>query len=161
MKNKFSVALIIVSFVIVFDQMTKNIIARYPMGLISRICSCFNIIHIKNTGAAFSFLAGSGDLIRLTFLIGLPVILTIALVIYMYKQRKNLFVFYSLSLILGGAIGNLIDRIKFGAVVDFLDFYFKSHHYPTFNVADSFVTIGVIFLLLNNLKASKSNKNKQ
>ena len=154
-KKRFLIAFSAITSIVVLDQITKNMVSKYPMGVINNICDYFRIIHTKNTGAAFSFLAGSGDFVRIVFLIGLPVLLTGALVYYMYKKRSDAFTFYSLSLILSGAIGNIIDRIRFGAVVDFLDFYYKSYHYPAFNVADSFVTIGVILLLIQNFKYSK------
>ena len=147
--------LILVVFV---DQWTKKIIANYPVGKIKECFSLFNITHTKNTGAAFSFLAGTNDFIRISFLIILPVLIIGFVAFYAYKQKKEPLRFYALTLILAGAIGNLIDRILYGSVIDFLDFHYKMYHYPTFNVADIAVSGGVILLLIKSIQDSKREK---
>ncbi len=111
----------------------------------------FNLTYLTNTGAAFSLLAGSPALWRQVFFIGVAVAaLAVIGILYRKLARDNRWYGVSLALIAGGAAGNLIDRIRQGAVIDFLDFYLGHHHWPAFNLADSAITVGVgIFLLLH------------
>jgi signal peptidase II len=104
----------------------------------------FNLTYIRNTGAAFGILAGSAEAFRLPLLLLFSVV-AIGFIVMMLRRlpshEKGLIT--ALALILGGAIGNLIDRVFYGEVIDFLDFYWGSYHWPAFNVADSCITIGV------------------
>jgi len=139
--------------VIVFDQITKVLADHYlqyhqPV----EIMPMFNLTLMYNKGAAFSFLANAGGWQRWFFLI-----LTSAVSIFIYlwirKLKTHQLLQYSaLALILGGAIGNLIDRAIYGHVIDFLDVYFKQHHWPAFNIADSAITVGAILLIYDTLK---------
>ena len=136
--------------VLVLDQLTKIIIDR-TMTLhhsIPIIDGLFNLTYVRNTGAAFGIFAGSREAFRLPFLIFVSV-LAIGFIFIMLKRLREdrTGLMSALSLILGGAIGNLIDRIAYGEVIDFLDVYWSDYHWPAFNVADSCITIGVIVTL--------------
>jgi signal peptidase II len=133
------------------DQFTKILIVGfYKLGDATHVTSFFNVVRVHNSGAAFSFLAGAGGWQRWFFTaIGL---LAAALIVWMLKSHagQKLFAF-ALACILGGAIGNVIDRILYGYVVDFLDFHWRGWHFPAFNLADSAITIGAACLILDEL----------
>lgn len=114
----------------------------------------FNLTYIRNTGAAFGVLAGSAAAFRIPFLIFFS-LLAIGFIIAMLRRlpEKETGLITALSFILGGAIGNLIDRVVYGEVIDFLDFYWRNLHWPAFNVADSFITIGVLVTIYYLIKA--------
>ena len=115
----------------------------------------FNLTYVRNTGAAFSFLSEAGGWQRWFFAI-LASIISIVLAVWLAKLKKHeILMAASLSLILGGAIGNLIDRVLYGYVIDFLDVYYQSWHWPAFNVADSAITVGVILMLLESVGVGK------
>lgn len=109
----------------------------------------FNLTHIVNTGAAFGLLAGEPTVVRQLFFTGVALVALVAIVFIHRQVREQhpLFV-HALGLIAGGAVGNLIDRVRFGGVTDFLDFYLGKYHWPAFNVADSAITVGVVLFLL-------------
>jgi signal peptidase II len=114
------------------------------------VTSFFNIVRVHNSGAAFSFLANAGGWQRWFFTaIGIGAAL---LMIWMLKKHagQKLFAF-AISSILGGAVGNVIDRVLYGYVVDFLDFHWAGWHFPAFNVADSAITVGAACLILDEL----------
>lgn len=140
--------------VIILDQITKAaILIKLPLHhSISVITGFFNLTHIHNPGGAFGFLANQSSSLRsLIFL--LVSILAIGLVYYFYKNtpKTHTWLATGFALIFGGAIGNLIDRIRFGKVVDFLDFYVGNYHWPAFNVADSAITVGIAIFLFHLL----------
>lgn len=150
MNEKFKLVLVLVVAIVALDQATKAIVDR-TMPLyhsIPVIDSIFSLTYIRNTGAAFGFLARSGELFRRTFLIGFSV-LAIGFIILMLRRlpQGEKLLTVALGFILGGAIGNLIDRLLYGEVIDFLDFYWSHYHWPAFNVADSFISIGVVVIL--------------
>ena len=153
-KNKRVFTLLV--FIVLLDQLSKFIVDRtMPLNhSIPVIESLFSLTYIRNTGAAFGILAGSAASFRLPFLI-LFSILAIGLIGMMlrrlHKNDKGLIT--ALSFILGGAIGNLIDRVVYGEVIDFLDFYWSRFHWPAFNFADSFITVGVIITFYRLVKA--------
>jgi signal peptidase II len=121
----------------------------------------FNLVYVTNTGAAFGFLAGSKTMLRQAFFVAVA-IFALIIIVFAYGQLKRqgkIFV-YALGFIAGGAIGNLIDRLRSGSVVDFLDFYLGSHHWAAFNAADSAITIGVGLFLLGTL-LQHLNKRKE
>jgi len=155
MNSKYRLALIISSTVLILDQITKALVHNL-MPLYHSIEIVPNFVHltyIRNTGAAFGFLAGSRSTLRMAFFL-LVSIVAIACVIYLLKNlrpsRNTLTV--SLSLILGGAIGNLIDRLRMGEVIDFIDLHWHRLHWPAFNVADSAISIGVILLFIQMIR---------
>jgi len=133
------------------DQFIKILIVGfYKLGDATHVTSFFNVVRVHNSGAAFSFLAGAGGWQRWFFTaIGL---LAAALIVWMLKSHagQKLFAF-ALACILGGAIGNVIDRVLYGYVVDFLDFHWRGWHFPAFNLADSAITIGAACLILDEL----------
>jgi signal peptidase II len=136
-----------VLFIVAVDQISKLIVDR-TMPLyhsIPVIENFFNLTYIRNTGAAFGIFAGSAAAFRLPFLIFFSLV-AMAFIIVMLRRlpAKETGLITALAFVLGGAIGNLIDRIAYGEVIDFLDFYWRGYHWPAFNVADSFITIGVM-----------------
>jgi signal peptidase II len=133
------------------DQFTKTLIlGYYKLGDSTQVLSFFNVVRVHNTGAAFSFLAGAGGWQR-WFFTGIGVFATI-FIIWMLRSHagQKLFAF-ALACILGGAVGNVIDRLLHGYVVDFLDFHWGGWHFPAFNIADSGITIGAACLILDEI----------
>jgi signal peptidase II len=125
----------------------------------------FNLTYVRNPGAAFGILAQSGHY-RLPFLLGVTGIAALAIfwIVHTLKPTQRL-ANVSLAMILGGALGNLVDRVRYGEVIDFLDFYWTTHHWPAFNVADSCITVGVSLLILAEFfemrRAKDSDQNTQ
>ncbi len=141
------------AIVIVLDQITKLIITElYVLGDSTPVFSFFNIVRAHNTGAAFSFLAAESGWQRWFFAL-IAVAVSVMLVQWLRKLPANdRFMAVALTLVLGGAIGNLIDRMVLGYVVDFLDFYWNGQHFPAFNIADSAITVGAIMLAVDVLR---------
>ncbi len=144
--------MLIAGCVVALDQMTKALVLK-TMALyhsIPVIPGFFSLTHIRNPGGAFGFMARQGPGVR-AFLFLAVSLLAILLLFYLYRKIPRSYQWLSagLALIMGGAIGNLIDRIRFGEVVDFLDFYAGAYHWPAFNVADSAVTVGILVLLIH------------
>ncbi len=138
--------------VIFFDQLTKLHIMQ-TMRLhesIPIVPNLFSLTYIRNPGAAFGLLAGSSNAFRMVFF-GLTSIFALVLLctILFRMPERDWVGRLSVAGILGGAIGNLIDRLRYGEVIDFLDVYVENYHWPAFNVADSAITVGVIFLIIH------------
>ena len=136
---------------LIADQLTKVLIlGYYQLGDATYITSFFNVVRVHNTGAAFSFLASESGWQR-WFFTGIGVAAAV-FIVWMLKSHpgQKLFLF-AMACILGGAIGNVIDRTLHGYVVDFLDFHYGNWHFPAFNIADSAITIGAICLILDEL----------
>ncbi len=132
--------------VIILDQLSKWLIMQYlpVQGTISVVDGFFNLVHIYNRGAAFGFLNRS-DIEWQFWLFLVATLIAVLAIYYMVRTSKHyLLLFVALGLVLGGALGNLIDRIRFRAVVDFFDFYVGTWHWPAFNVADTAICIGAI-----------------
>lgn len=108
----------------------------------------FNLTLLHNTGAAFSFLAAAGGWQR-WFFVGLAVVVSIALVKWLSTLKNDRWLAIAIALILGGALGNLYDRITLGYVVDFLHFYWRDYHFPAFNIADTAISIGAAMMILD------------
>ncbi len=156
MSRKWKIVVSWVAAIVIVDQVTKAIVDR-AMSLhdsIPIIDGFLNLTYIRNTGAAFGIFAGSHEVFRLPFLIGVSV-LAIGFIVVMLRRLRDgeTGLATALAFILGGAIGNLIDRIFYGEVIDFLDVYWSIYHWPAFNVADSFITIGVAITLFYLIKA--------
>ena len=142
---------ILALFVVLLDRWTKILVAaRISMyDHIQVIPGFFRITHTENTGAAFSLFADSPSHWKTAMLIGFSVIAMIVVSILLWKQSQPLTLTgIALSLILGGAVGNLCDRVASGRVVDFLDVYYKTYHWPVFNLADSAIVVGASLLVL-------------
>lgn len=150
--------LLLSALVIALDQLTKHwIVQAFGFGESSAITSFFNLVLAHNSGAAFSFLAGAGGWQRLFFILVASAASAVILYLLRKHGQQTLFAL-ALSLVLGGALGNLIDRIRWGYVVDFLDFYYGNHHWPAFNVADMAITGGVILLVWDSMRKPVDNK---
>lgn len=140
--------------VVIVDQLTKHwIMSAFTLHEQRNIIpGFFDLVYVTNTGAAFGFLAGSKTWLRQAFFIVVAIIALIVIICaYGHLKRQSRIFIYALGLIAGGAIGNLIDRLRFGSVVDFLDFYLGTYHWPAFNAADSAITVGVALFLLGTL----------
>ena len=133
------------------DQFTKVLIlGAYQLGDATRVTEFFNIVRVHNSGAAFSFLAGASGWQRWFFTaIGVG---AAGFIIYLLRAHPGQRLFsFALACILGGAIGNVIDRLLHGYVVDFLDFHWAGYHFPAFNVADAAISVGAACLILDEL----------
>ncbi len=136
---------------LVLDQWTK-IAVDSSMRLYESIAIIpgFNLTYVHNTGAAFSFLSEAGGWQR-WFFAAMALIISVILTVWLYRLKSHeTLLAVALSLVLGGAIGNLIDRLAYGYVIDFLDVYYQSWHWPAFNIADMAISVGVFLMLLEN-----------
>ena len=137
--------------ILMTDQFTKVlIVGTYQLGDSTMVTQFFNVVRVHNSGAAFSFLAGAGGWQRWFFtVIGVGAAL---LILWLLKSHAGQKLFsFAMACILGGAIGNVIDRLLYGYVVDFLDFHGLGWHFPAFNIADSAITVGAACLILDEL----------
>ncbi|MDR7308682.1 signal peptidase II [Rhodoferax saidenbachensis] len=137
--------------VLLVDQFTKVlIVGYYHLGDSTYVTSFFNVVRAHNTGAAFSFLAGASGWQRWFFTaLGL---VAAAVILWMLRSHAGQKLFsFAMACILGGAIGNVVDRLMHGYVVDFLDFHWNGMHFPAFNVADAAISIGAACLILDEL----------
>ena len=143
---------------LIADQFTKILIlGNYRLGDSTVVTSFFNIVRAHNTGAAFSFLADASGWQR-WFFTGIGVV-AVAVIVWMLKAHPGQKLFsFALACILGGAVGNVIDRVRYGYVVDFLDFYWGTWHFPAFNIADSAITVGAVCLILDELLRVRKTK---
>jgi signal peptidase II len=149
-----AVYVLISALVFLADQGSKALVARSipDHAVIPVIPGFFNLLHTENSGIAFSLFSGSASSWKMVLLIGVSVALLVTVVIIIWRSREISWQSgFSLALILGGALSNLLDRIRFGQVVDFLDFYYRGYHWPTFNVADSAIVVGAGLLILELL----------
>ena len=144
---------------VVLDQVSKLVVVS-SMQLYQSISVMpyFNLTYVHNTGAAFSFLSEAGGWQR-WFFAGLAVIISAVIAVWLarLKQHETLLA-VALSLVLGGAIGNLIDRLAYGYVIDFLDVYYQTWHWPAFNIADSAITLGVVLMFVESFGLGGSKK---
>jgi signal peptidase II len=143
----------IAAIVILFDQISKITITKlFVLGEEKLVTSFFNLVLAYNRGAAFSFLSNEGGWQRY-FFTGIGIV-AVGFILHMLRRHAGQRMFcWSLALIMGGAIGNVIDRLVYGHVVDFLDFHFGAlGHFPAFNIADSAITIGAILFVVDELR---------
>jgi signal peptidase II len=144
--------------VLLADQLTKTlIIGSFQLGDSRTLTSYFNLVRVHNSGAAFSFLSSASGWQR-WFFVGLGLVATVAIVWMLKRHGSQRLFSFALSMILGGALGNVIDRLLHGHVIDFLQFHwdwlspvFAGGYFPSFNVADSAITLGAICLILDEL----------
>jgi signal peptidase II len=142
--------------VIILDQFSKYVVSDLLHLYESvAVLPFFSITLLHNPGAAFSFLASAGGWQRWLFT-GIAVVVSVAIIVWIKRlPATEKWQAAALSLILGGALGNVIDRLHLGYVVDFLDVYYQKWHWPPFNVADSAITVGVAILLITTLRGDK------
>jgi len=151
--------LTVTGLVIVFDQVSKWLMVSW-LSLYETVAVMpyFNLTMAHNHGAAFSFLAQAGGWQR-WFFIGLALAISTFLLFWLARLKPHAKLeAISLSLILGGAIGNVIDRIVYGYVIDFLDFYIGTSHWPAFNIADSAICVGAVLLILDSFKSEDKSQ---
>lgn len=143
--------------VIILDQISKAWITQhFAYGESLYVLSVFNLVLVHNTGAAFSFLNDAGGMQRWLFSV-IAVVASVWIIWLLRKHAGQTLFAMALSLILGGALGNLIDRITYGYVVDFLSFHWNEHYFPAFNLADSAITCGAFILIFDSFKKEKKH----
>ena len=156
MKPNYRIFAAVTAASLVIDQATKILVDR-TMELyqsIPVIDGLFSITYVRNKGAAFSFLSNFDY--RRPFFVAITLVAMIAIIVTFRKLRDDQrLAAVSLSLIFSGAVGNLIDRARLGEVIDFLDVYWKTHHWPAFNVADSAICVGVALLALDMIREER------
>jgi signal peptidase II len=136
---------------LLLDQFTKQLIlGYYHLGDSTYVTSFFNVVRVHNTGAAFSFLA-SGSGWQRWFFVGIGVAAVIFILFMLHSHAGQKLFCLAMACILSGAVGNVVDRLLHGYVVDFLDFHWQRWHFPAFNVADSAISIGAALLILDEL----------
>jgi signal peptidase II len=159
MKPRYTLFAVLTVVGLLLDQATKLYIDR-TMQLFDSIpvlTNFFHITYVRNRGAAFSFLSDASW--RLPFFIVISLVASIAILVAFHKLRNDQkLAQVSLAMIFSGAIGNLIDRVRLGEVIDFLDAHWYRHHWPAFNVADSLICVGVFLLAVDMLLEDKRSK---
>ena len=152
--NKYRLAASISSVIVILDFLTKRLIVAYvsPFEGI-KILPFLQIVYVENSGAAFGIFRSMGT----SFFVVISFVAISVIIIYLSKLGKGL-EFYAMSFVLGGAAGNLIDRLRTGKVVDFIDVFVGKWHWPAFNIADSALTIGMILFIWSNFRASRTIK---
>lgn len=145
--------------VVVLDQWTKTLIqANFDFAQRLSILPFFDLTLVYNKGAAWSFLSDAGGWQR-WFLTAISSIASIVLVIWIHRLEKHQWLLtIALSLILGGAVGNLVDRVMLGQVVDFLLFFYDGHYFPAFNLADSAITCGAVLMILDIIQEARRGR---
>ena len=157
--KKFVISVILIlSITIILDQLTKHIafIVLFKDKQVLIINQFLNFRPVWNDGISFGMFQGYGNYGRIVFII---IALIISLWIIIYSKKLNTIGFIGYNLIAGGAIGNVIDRVIHGKVIDFIDVHYKAYHWPAFNMADSFIFIGVLLFLYNELIVIRGKKN--
>lgn len=142
--------------VVVVDQVSKLwIVQRFQEFEVLTVWPVFNLTLVYNTGAAFSFLSNAGGWQR-WFLSAVALTVTVVMLVWMARLRRSeRLLSIALALVVGGAVGNLIDRVRLGKVIDFLQWHWEQWYWPSFNLADSAIALGVILLLADSLVAPR------
>ena len=138
--------------VVVLDQFSKTLIlGHFQLGDSQTVASFFNVVRVHNTGAAFSFLAGAAGWQR-WFFVTLGVVAA-GFIVWMLRSHPTQKLFcFALTMIMGGALGNVIDRLLHGYVVDFIQLHWRGWYFPSFNLADSAITLGAVLLIVDELR---------
>ncbi len=155
-RKKFSILIVfilVMTVIIALDQWTKHlIVTRFLLYQSKEVFKgWFNLVYVHNTGVAFGFFNGPNNLPKNLFFSGVTLV-SVGVVLYFLIQalaKRDIFQSVLLGMICGGAFGNLIDRFRIGAVVDFIEIYYKKYHWPAFNLADAAISVGIILLTLN------------
>jgi signal peptidase II len=156
MKKKHLWVGMIVGIVLVLDQVTKYIVEKHIRlhEIITVIPGFFNLTHVRNPGAAFSLFSAAPESFRTIFFTTITIIAVVVIIVLIRKTHGRLMVF-AFALIMGGALGNVIDRVRYGEVVDFIQWYYRSYYWPSFNIADSAITVAVVLLAIDMLFVKK------
>lgn len=153
-QRKYTILPVVAMVVVLVDQLTKWIVLQQMAlyQIIPIVPNFFNLTRVHNPGGAFGFMAGQTPGVRVVLFIVIS-LLAAGFIIYLYVSTPQNYIWLlgGLSLIFGGAVGNLIDRIRFGEVIDFLDFYISDVHWPAFNIADSGISVGMTILVFHIL----------
>jgi signal peptidase II len=163
MKRKYWILLVFCIGVLLLDQWTKSmVVQKLPLyQRVEVIQGFFNLTHVRNTGGAFGIFGGEkGGLGSILFVVVSLIAVGAIIVLFLRIKENERTLAISFSLILGGAAGNLIDRLRYGDVVDFLDFHLSTYHWPAFNVADSAICIGIGLMALELLKGDHKKTTK-
>ena len=150
-KKTIFTSLVLIALFVLLDQFTKSLMVEYLIKIPSNsveVFSFFNLALVLNTGVSFGMFAGLS--FGKTIISAVAIVITLFLFFLMLKEGRKPIIF-AYALVISGAIGNTIDRISLGGVVDFLDFHFKGWHYPAFNVADSLIFVGALTLIFGDL----------
>jgi len=152
------IGLSVAFIVILLDQLSKFFVLDYLMqqGSIVEITSFFNLVSAWNTGVSFSMFNDLGNMG--VYILSSFSLIVVGFLLYWLNKECLLYMRVALGMVIGGALGNVIDRIRLGAVYDFLDVHVGIHHWPAFNVADSFICIGAVLIVCEGLFISKCNK---
>jgi len=159
--KKYSILVFVTAAVLAIDQYTKHLAVEYLKDgrIVDVVSGYFRLLYVENPGAAWGFLSQTASSFRLPFFYIISALAILLIGYYFHKLSSNAWaMMISLSLILGGALGNLIDRIKNNFVVDFVDWYYKNNHWPTFNIADAAITAGVVLMILAILLEKKDGE---
>lgn len=149
MRAQWRWALALAAAILLVDMLTKELVqASFAYGERVAVTSFFNLVFVLNPGAAFSFLAGAGGWQR-PILLGFGVIVSAAIAFWLVRNPMDRLTAFGFAAVLGGALGNVVDRTRHGAVVDWLDFHLAGWHWPAFNVADIGITVGAAALVLD------------
>jgi signal peptidase II len=163
MKRKYWILLIFSIGVLVLDQWTKSLVLeKLPLyQRVEVIPGFFNLTHVRNTGGAFGIFGGEkGGLGSILFVVVSFVAIGVIIFLFVKIKENEKTLALSFALILSGAAGNLIDRLRYGEVIDFLDFHLSTYHWPAFNVADSAICIGIGLMALELLKGDQKSSTK-
>ncbi|MGE5202715.1 MAG: signal peptidase II [Acidobacteriota bacterium] len=147
--------------VVLADQLSKGWIVGYlaepSRGGTEPLASFFNLVFVRNRGVSFGLFNGDSPANAMLFSL-VAAVVVVALMIWLWRTQ-SLLVGIALGLVAGGAVGNVIDRLRFGAVTDFLDFHWREWHFPAFNLADSAITVGVGLLVIDGLLSRRESRN--
>ena len=158
MRRKYLILVVVFCVVLLFDQITKAYVHRalHQYQSVEIIRDFFHITHVRNTGAAFGLFAGPAHPLRTAlFIVVSGIAIGAILLIYRRIEDDDTLHALAFSLLLGGAVGNLVDRVWMGHVIDFLDFHWYDHHWPAFNFADSAICGGIGLIILNMVMGAK------
>ena len=145
--------------IVVADQITKwLIISNIALGELVPVFFWFDLTNIGNRGVAFSMFANLGSANIIFMVVALVAVVAIFFWLWRYGHKENVITRYAMLLIMGGACGNLIDRVRFGYVIDFIAVHYKNWYYPSFNIADAAITIGALMLVTDILLRAKKKE---
>jgi signal peptidase II len=162
LKRKYWILILLTPIVVIIDQLTKTMALNLlESQTITLIPGYFNLVLVKNTGMVFGLLNNMEGAWRMPLLVGVSCVAILIIFHLLRQARPSAFLLpLSLSFILSGAIGNLLDRFRWGYVVDFINMHYHDKHWPTFNIADSAITVGIILLILDTLRTPTEKEDK-